>query len=536
MTALSAKLHAIFSLKKRTTLLVKSSMINAGKFESIDSDSDASRLTEKELLLDKFEITDAYTEGYVSLLDRAIIVVVRIAGSVYMFFAMWLVLILWIVLGIIYKAPSTWQILMQDGQSIQTYAWDTLLMRQQLDDSDSFLKLYGRLKSRYITHRRLFNMIMEKKNRRKSAGEKAGQADSGVAERTLVTDLAVASPSCVDIALPPENWFDRLCSFFSRCLGSLPSVLIYWMGIFIWIACGNLYSPTGNEAPFTGRTTGSNPEYSKWNNTWQMYINTAIAVELLITSVLLENVRNRNDRYVRKQMQKLSVLDCKIEGMSRYVTGDMEDNEVVEIPPVKRTGLKRVISIYADVIGTGIGLVISLCVFAVWLAIGPTMKWNSNWWLIIGTYTGLVGFIDGFTLREVYYSITHYEEERFMELLTDSQELLDIAGINYTLRKPVEQRTISYKMSAFMNRICSNQWSVVASLVAVVLVICIASGMRWSLTGQLICNTPTMIIEGFCLLILIQAHNWADYKRRFIVKELAISREVLYERLGELIG
>jgi hypothetical protein len=48
--------------------------------------------------------------------------------------------------------------------------------------------------------------------------------------------------------------------------------------------------------------------------------------------------------------------------------------------------------------------------------------------------------------------------------------------------------------------------------------------MVWSETAQLICLSPTMIIEGFFLLILIQAHNWADDERSNMVGELTKSR------------
>lgn len=158
-------------------------------------------------------------------------------------------------------------------------------------------------------------------------------------------------------------------------------------------------------------------------------------------------------------------------------------------------------------------MIISIGVFIVWLSIGSSMKWNSNWWLIIGTYTGLVGFIDGFVLREVYFSITKYEEAKFATLLQDSQELLDIAGIPVELEIPKIKDNKINRISTYINDICSNKWSVIVSVGIVILLIIIASAMKWSETGQLLANTPTMIIEGFFLLILIQAHNWADERR-----------------------
>ncbi|QPG77175.1 hypothetical protein FOA43_004581 [Brettanomyces nanus] len=540
---LSVKLSSIFVLKNQSTLLVKSNMTYPDRFDEIwEPESVQSASMERDSKLDRYEVTNGYEDGYVSVLDRIIVEVVRMAGSMYMFMAMWIILALWIVLGIVYNAPQTWQIIMQDGQSIQTYIWDTLLMRQQLDDSTSFLKLYGRLKSRFLTHRRLLDVLTRRtkalsgivvSEKKEGSYITSASLENRGTGSSLFDDLQRSIEA--EVKLPAQNWFDKLCTFLSQCLGSLPSVVIYWIGIFVWIGCGNLYIVTGNSPPFTGQRTGSNPHYSKWNDNWQLFINTTTAVVLLITSILLENVRDRNDGYIREQMQKLCTLDCKIEGMARYATGDLEDNEIVEIPPVKRLGIKKIISAYAQIIGTGIGLVISCFVFAIWLGFGSRMNWDSNWWLIIGTFTGLVGFVDGFTLREIYYSITNYEEKRFGELLDDSQELLDVAGIEYRLRNYVVDRTFIYRFSEYVNYLCSNQWSVVIAVVAVMILLFIASALHWSITGQLICNTPTMIIEGFCLLILIQAHNWADFRRRFIVKQLAVSRELLYQHVQKLL-
>jgi len=46
---------------------------------------------------------------------------------------------------------------------------------------------------------------------------------------------------------------------------------------------------------------------------------------------------------------------------------------------------------YANFIGSIGGIVLSIVLLAVWLVIGSVMGYsNDNWWLIIGTYTGLV--------------------------------------------------------------------------------------------------------------------------------------------------
>ena len=74
--------------------------------------------------------------------------------------------------------------------------------------------------------------------------------------------------------------------------------------------------------------------------------------------------------------------------------------------------------------------------------------------------------------------------------------------------------------------------AVIGSLGVVLSLIAIATGLRWSETGQLLCNTPTMIVEGFLLLVLFQAHNLGNIKRRGQVGR-ALERRC---RVGSLLG
>lgn len=433
----------------------------------------------------------------VSPLDHFIMLAVRFTGTVYMFAFMWVLLIGWIVWGGLTGGPDQWQIVMQDGQSIQTYVWDTLLMRQQLDDSHGFLETYGRLKSRSITHKRLMGKL----------GSRDTYRMMHLGESVVVNESSL-------------TWFDHLSNWASDWLGSLPAVVIYWVGIFIWVGFGAkpLINDEGVLEP--------------WSDKWQMFINTATAVELLITSVFLENIRTRNNDFMREQFLAFAELDSKVELIARLVLDDDKvANPLVRVEPCPRTRIQRWITKYSDIIGTGIGLIISTVVFAVWIGVGPLMHWNDNWWLIIGTYTGLVGFVDNVCLREVFYSITNYEEEKYLDLLRDSQELLDLAGIQTELTLPTPRPGFFNRISIRINQICSTQWAVVTAVAIVVILLSISSALHWSTTGQLISNTPTMIIEGFFLLILIQAHNWADDSRTQILKELTHSRRLLYNYL-----
>ena len=451
--------------------------------------------------LEEFESDNDYT----SPLDTFIGYAVDVTGSIYMLILVILILIAWVVWGAVTSAPDTWQIVMQDGQSIQTYVWDTFLMRQQLDDNEKFLILSGKLQSRLRTHRRLIKKLQDQNPDFILTDE--------LKERIIDLDNCES-----DLLLHIENkrtWFDKLSEVCSKLLGNLYCVILYWIGIFVWIGCGAIPNNNG---------TKSQPLMQKFSNNWQMYINTAVAIELLFTSVFLEHVRARSNDVINRQIELFIQLDSDLECLERTILNDVEDNELVVVERCPRDKIQKVISFYANVIGNGLGLIITLCVFIMWFGIGNLMHWNDNWWLIIGTYTGLVGFIDGFVLREIFFSITNYEHKKYLDLLQDSQGLLEFIGISYTLKRYKPKITLDTKISLWINNMCSNKWSVIVSVTTVLGLIIMGCALLWSETAQLVANTPTMIIEGFFLLILIQAHNWADDERSNMVRELTKSR------------
>jgi low-affinity ferrous iron transport protein len=50
------------------------------------------------------------------------------------------------------------------------------------------------------------------------------------------------------------------------------------------------------------------------------------------------------------------------------------------------------------------------------VAIGPALSFDSNWWLLIGTYAGLIGMNDGFVLRNVHNVLHGYEDAQFVQV------------------------------------------------------------------------------------------------------------------------
>ncbi|QLQ81795.1 hypothetical protein HG537_0G00490 [Torulaspora globosa] len=455
------------------------------------------------------------------LTDRILDRLVWIAGTEYIFFTMWAILIVWIVLGCVYGGPNVWQVVMQDGQSLQCYFWDTLLMRQQLTSAHEQKVICGIVRSRIAGFKKLA--------RKSRLSQKVDENEVTVTDAAVDMDLSGK--------LPIENWYDKLANWFSIIIGSLYSMIIFWIGIIIWIACGVIPKPGENQPPYSGETTGSNPRLVKFSSTWQLYINSATAVVLLVSSMFLQNIRARHDKFISKFIVKIFAADREIEERLRIDAGDFQTaNPAVKVISSKRTAGQKIIDFYADVVGTGIGVVIAIGAIVAWLSVGKVMNWDDNWWLIIGTYTGLIGFLDGFVIREVYYRIVRDEERNYEIVAQEDLELFDLLGINCPEQfngKPPNghKKPLDFKISTWINRLCSSQWSVVFSIIVIVALIIAASALHWTTTGQLLANTPTMIIEAFFMIVLIQAHNWADCQRRVELTALLGRRQIILHHL-----
>ncbi|KAK9490968.1 Low-affinity Fe [Lipomyces doorenjongii] len=432
--------------------------------------------------------TNGKTTGFEKALDYA--------TDVYL---MGIILIAWVVVGIVYQAPIKWQIVMEDGQSIQMFCWHSFLTRQQLNHYQSLLRVITQMRSRNITVQRLFCKLVNGKSHKEYTAK--------------IYDGKAGSP----ISLPARTNIDRLSNRVAKILGSL---------VVVWLACGTLWTNAGNAPPYTGATTGSNPEYAQLGNDWQMYINTAVAVELLVTSVFLQNIRHRHSDLAEKYLTEIAVLDFKLEHKLRDMTKDIAENEMVKTQYPPRNKMERVIDYSADVIGTCVGASIAGIVFVVWLAIGTLMHWNSNWWLIIGTYTGLAGFFDGFVLRDIYSRIGTHEAEQFSILENEDRDIFAIIGVEVPEERPPNIASRGNRISNWIAGVCS-----FVALFTLIGLVSVSSALKWTVTGQLISNTPTMVIEGFFLLILIQAANWKDMDMRVELYNIYLRRRTLLDFL-----
>jgi low-affinity ferrous iron transport protein len=82
--------------------------------------------------------------------------------------------------------------------------------------------------------------------------------------------------------------------------------------------------------------------------------------------------------------------------------------------------------------------------------------------------------------------------------------------------------------------LCGHRYASVDAVLVVVGLLVAASILQWSETGQLLCNMPTMIVEGFLLLVLIQAHNFSYMKRGRDFNGLLKRRLLLSSYVNEL--
>lgn len=282
--------------------------------------------------------------------------------------------------------------------------------------------------------------------------------------------------------------------------------MVDWAGIIVWVVWG---------VPL------------EFSNQWQLYVNTATALEITLTTMFLQNIRQQHDDHLEKCIKSIELIDSEIEAQLRRITGDREENAVVaSIPPVL-TGAHRGIDIFAYIVGGPIGVFISVVVFALWIGVGPVLEFDDNWFLIIGTYTGLMGFVDGFVMNNVDHREGELARLHFERLVDQDYKLFRLMDIEMPETKEATKLSLKLRWSNAIGSWCASTWASYGSAVTVVVLIVIASALQWTETGQLLCNTPTMIAEGFLLIMLLSAHNTADVKRKIVYDDILNRRLVL---------
>jgi low-affinity ferrous iron transport protein len=235
-----------------------------------------------------------------------------------------------------------------------------------------------------------------------------------------------------------------------------------------------------------------------------------------------------------KCLEAIWKVDGALELKLRTNTGDTIENPPIVIPAFPRSKIQRAIDYYADLVGTLVGIAILIFVIIIWIVIGPALHFDANWWLLIGTYAGLIGLNDGFVLRNICTVLDNNEDEEFCQVDYEDMDMLAIIGVDKLKEERVVATSLSGRISVRVGDFCSHELTVIAGVVMIIGLIIGASAMGWSVTGQLLCNVPPSIIESFFTMILITGHNIGEAKRRVDLHNIYLRRLKLYSCIDTL--
>lgn len=422
------------------------------------------------------------------MLDRWLDRTVALSGSTAVLIFTVFALACWALLGIGFADRTGWQVGISDAQAIINMVFDSLLVRQQLNAYDETLVILCQLQSRAESHGRMLRALGPRR-----PGPRASE------QRLLTKDLPTS-----------DGLFARLCVKTSAFMGHVGTVTAYWICIGIWLGFGH---------------------YCGWSSTWFFYINSATSALMVLLLAFLANNRERYEKHLQDCVGLIYTADATLERMLREKTGDRIENQVCTIPAPRVGKIQRVINFYADLVGTLLGIALLALVLVAWVVLGPVMEFSDNWWLLIGTYAGLVGMNDGFVLKNLCNVCNVREEEEHEQRILGDRDLLAIVGISDSSENEAPALGLNGRLSVIMGDVCSHEYTVVVGVIFILGLIATATAMRWSELGQIICNVPPSIIESFFTLILITGHNLGDQKREQSLREIHQNRLRLIEYL-----
>lgn len=122
--------------------------------------------------------------------------------------------------------------------------------------------------------------------------------------------------------------------------------------------------------------------------------------------------------------------------------------------------------------------------------------------------------------------------KHFDKLVAQDRKIFALIGVEVPESQHVVKDSLNIRISKTVGRWVESTTASWGSILTVFALLIVASAMQWTETGQLLCNTPTMIVEGFLLLTLIQAENIADDKKRVTYEGILNRRLVLDKHLA----
>jgi low-affinity ferrous iron transport protein len=409
------------------------------------------------------------------LVDRWLDVTVRVAGSAPVFLFIIAGLLLWALMGIHFGNSDVWVAAISDVQAIVCYVFDSFLMRQLLREYSEQREAMVEIQSRCNSHHRMIASVKKK------------LGAEGI--RHVVEKCHDEPLNPLDHGLRTQGLFARCIIVSAKTFGHIISAGLYWVCIFIWLGFG----PRCN-----------------WSNRWQLYINDATSALMVLVFAFLACLRECYADYTNTCLDAIFRLDSALEKELRRLSDDDLPNQMEVILPPKENFLQVVIFYYADIIGTLVGIVFLVMVMIAWAAVGPVFHFNSNWWLLIGTYAGLVGLFDSFVLRNIQGKVHQYINGQIS--IVEKGDMGLFAGLSMAIPSAgsTKHPSLSQRVSRWMDTVSSHLSMVITGFFLTIGCLVASSAMKWSLTGQLISNVPPSIIETFFMLILITGQNDAE--------------------------
>lgn len=442
---------------------------------------------------------------------------VEVAGSGLFFGAFLVIIVGWAVVGGILRAPDLWQILFQNVSSIQCYISDMVLMRQQQNDTREHLCMIAILRSRSQTLVQCFRILLQEKYLDHPICEKRGSGRTmelaatkhhegkvhTVPSSHMTHDIESATQTTTELR-DKTYWFDGFIVVVAEILGSIWMLGAFLLGILAWIAVGPVYN---------------------WSNSWQLWLNTCTALQQTLTSLLLTLARNRHTAFVDICMHEIMHHDEIVEHAARKQAGYNVDNPPIEISWDVSHGFERFLDWYAAFVGSGYMVALSFVLLGAWLGIGAPLAWGDNWWLIIGTFSGLVGTLNASVLRYSMFRSEKIIEREYDALAEQDSVMYDMLSLPFP--NQVSQQSnkgVMIRTSLFFSRICATSWSVIGTMSLIVGLLLGATVVLWNESAQLLVNSVTMIVESFLLLVLINAHNIQASQHRTRLHDILMRR------------
>ncbi|POS86021.1 hypothetical protein EPUL_004146 [Erysiphe pulchra] len=394
----------------------------------------------------------------------------------------------WVSYGVAFGTSNKWQIIFQNASSIQVFVFNILLVRQRQNASRALMTLLAEFHSRRMTVERLLNQI---------PGCDEASTHMEAPRALYINGKPFDTDSDEKMLLPPESMsrisyaWSQLCTLIARGLGSLFSFFQYWVIIGAWAFMGSSFH---------------------YGNKWKLYIKTVTALIVTMTSAFLQNIQKHEEDRLARRLEHTLKIDAGIERQLRILTGDQKPNQIYTIPKSNYTHIERFNEVTADVMGSGLGVFISYHFIMVWFSIGYQIGFTDNWWLSIGTFMGLLGFINAFVLRSLYNREEIFVKKEFQKLAAADRLLLDQLNVPVSVPE-VDESSFVERITLAISNACGHKFTPPGSMVVVFNLLGIATALNWSKTGQLLCSVPTMIIQGFLLLILIHTHNQTKDER-----------------------